>query len=183
MEPPTEELAVPAPRRRRLLAKFSGVALIGFAVSAVILHLALEAGLRPWASRLIALLCAMNVTFLINGRFVFRALTRERFLAQWAAYTANSAVGNVCNYWVFVTLESTHRPVIGNPYVALLAGSIIAWAINFTGARFVVFGGAARRLAARFRSSPAPVAAPVMVVSPPSHPHAPAPPEPGSSRR
>ena len=167
-----EDLAVPAPRRRRLLAKFTGVALIGFAVSAAILHLGLEAGLRPWAARLIALLCAMHVTFLINGRFVFRALTRRRFLAQWAAYVTNSAFGNFCNYWVFVTLESTHRPVIGNPYVALLAGSMVAWAINFTGARFVVFGGAARAVMARWTR---------MFVS--SRPRAPAPAEPGSSRR
>ena len=169
-----EDLAVPAPRRRRLLAKFTGVALIGFAVSAAILHLGLEAGLRPWAARLIALLCAMHVTFLINGRFVFRALTRRRFLAQWAAYVTNSAFGNFCNYWVFVTLESTHRPVIGNPYVALLVGSMVAWAINFTGARFVVFGGAARAVMARWTR---------MFVSPRSRPRAPAPAEPGSSRR
>ncbi len=131
------------------MIKFSGVALIGFAVSAVVLKLGLEGGLRPWSARLIALLCAMHVTFLINGRFVFRALQRERFLRQWAAYVANSAFGNVCNYWIFVSLESTHRPIIGDPYVALFAGSIAAWAINFTGARFVVFGGHARRLAAR----------------------------------
>jgi putative flippase GtrA len=145
-----EDAAIAEPRRkRRLLAKFSGVALIGFAVSAIVLHLGLEAGLRPWSARLIALVCAMNLTFLINGRFVFRALTRRRFLAQWAAYIANSAFGNFCNYWVFVSLESTHRPVIGNPYVALFAGSITAWAINFTGARFLVFGNAARKLAAR----------------------------------
>jgi putative flippase GtrA len=149
-----EELTVPAGRRRSLLAKFTGAALLGFAVSAAILHLGLEEGLRPWAARLVALLCAMNVTFLVNGLFVFRALTRKRFLAQWAAYAANSAVGNSCNYWVFVTLESTHRPVIGNPYFALLAGSVVAWAINFTGARLVVFGSAARRLVWRLRNSP-----------------------------
>jgi putative flippase GtrA len=169
-----EELAVPAPRRRRLLAKFTGVALIGFAVSAVILHLGLEAGLRPWAARLVALLCAMNVTFVINGRFVFRALTRRRFFAQWAAYLANSTFGNFCNYWVFVTLESTHRPVIGNPYVALLAGSATAWAINFTGARFAVFGDGAQRLARRWRQR---------FVSPRPPPHVPARSGPGSSRR
>ena len=116
----------------------------------------------------------MHVTFLINGRFVFRALTRRRFLAQWAAYVTNSAFGNFYNYWVFVTLESTHREVIGNPYVALLAGSIVAWAINFTGARFVVFGGAARALMARWTR---------MFVSQRSRPHAPASAEPGSSRR
>lgn len=170
-----EDLEIANPRKKkRLLIKFSGVALIGFAVSALVLHLGLEAGLRPWISRLIALVCAMNVTFLINGRFVFRALTRQSFLGQWAAYAANSAVGNFCNYWVFVTLESTHRPIIGNPYVALFAGSIVAWAINFTGARFLVFGGVARKLAERLRDA---------FVSPRPRPDDPAPVEPGSSRR
>lgn len=179
MESPHEALAPPAPRRRRrLLAKFTGVALIGFGLSAAILHLGLEAGLRPWSARLVALLCAMQLTFLVNGRFVFGGLSRQRFLVQWAAYVANSSVGNFCNYWVFVTLESTHRPVIGDPYVALLAGSATAWAINFTGARFVVFGtvaqGLKQRLARalvslRSRSSP--------------RPSGPEPAEPGSSRR
>jgi putative flippase GtrA len=144
-----EKHAAPAGPRRRLLVKFSGVALIGFAVSAAILHLGLQAGLRPWAARLIALVCAMNMTFLLNGRFVFGTLSRRTFAPQWCAYTANSAFGNFCNYWVFVTLESTHRPVIGDPYLALLAGSITAWAINFTGARLLVFGDAGRRFLGR----------------------------------
>lgn len=164
---------VTPPRRKRLLAKFSGVALIGFTVSALVLKLGLEWGLRPWSARLIALLCAMNVTFLINGRFVFKALTRERFVQQWAAYTANSAFGNFCNYWIFVSLESTHRPVIGDPYVALFAGSLAAWAINFTGARFLVFGDKAQKLARRASR----------LLNRRCHPDAPAPSEPESSRR
>jgi putative flippase GtrA len=169
-----EELGAPPPRRRRLLVKFTGVALIGFAVSALVLHLGLEAGLRPWSARLIALICAMNVTFLINGRFVFKALTRARFIRQWAAYTLNSSFGNACNYWTFVTLESTHRPLIGNPYVALLAGSVVAWAINFTGARLLVFGNAGRRFLERRRRG---------LVSPHARRTVPGPTEPGSSHR
>jgi len=166
---------VPGPRkRRRLLTKFTGVALIGFAISAVILHLGLEAGLRPWSARLVALVCAMNTTFVINGRFVFHALSRQRFIAQWAAYVTNSAFGNLCNYWIFVTLESSHRPVVGNPYVALLAGSTAAWAINFAGARFLVFGGAARRLLGRWTQ---------VLFSRRPGPDALGPAEPGSSRR
>ena len=168
-----EDQAAPPPRRRRLLAKFTGAALVGFLVSAVVLRLGLGAALRPWEARLVALLCAMNVTFLVNGRFVFRALTRERLLAQWAAYVANSAFGNTCNYGVFVGLESTHWPVVGNPYVALAAGSVTAWAINYVGARFVVFGAGARTLARWARRR----------VSLRSRPRAPEPAGPGSSRR
>lgn len=169
-----EQFAVSAPpRRRRLLAKFTGVALIGFGLSALVLHLGLEAGLRPYLARLISLLAAMNVTFLVNGRYVFGALNRQRFLVLWAAYMANSACGNFCNYWTFVTLESTHRPVIGNPYVALFAGSIVAWAINFTGARFVVFGTAAQGLKAWLADR---------LFSRRSRPSVPGPAGPGSSR-
>ena len=161
-------------RPRRLLVKFTDVALIGFGLSAVVLHFGIAAGLRPWAARLIALVCAMNLTFLINGRLVFATLTRKRFFAQWGAYLTNSAFGNTCNYWVFVTLESLQRPVISNPYVALLAGSVTAWAINIMGARFLVFGDHGRRLAARCRER---------LVSPRSRPRAPASVEPGSSPR
>ncbi len=167
--------APPVPLRRhcRLLVKFSGAAMVGFVVTAAVLHLALEAGLRPWAGQLIALAIAMNVTFVINGQLVFGGLKRRRLLPQWGAYLANSALGNVCSYWVFLTLESTHQPVIGNPYVALTVGSLVAWAINFMGARFIVFGRVGRRLRARWR---------LMCVSLASRPCDPAPAGPGSSR-
>jgi putative flippase GtrA len=168
------ETGAPARRRRRLLPKFTAVALIGFAVSALILHLGMDVGLRPWLARVIALVVAMNVTFVINGRFVFRALSRGRVLAQWGAYVTNSAFGNICNCLVFVALQSSHRPVIGNPYVALLAGSATAWAINFLGARFLVFGAAGRRLAGRCAQ---------LFANRPSRPPGPASAEPGSSRR
>lgn len=161
-------------RPRRLLVKFTGVALIGFGLSAVVLHLGMEAGLRPWAARLIALVCAMNLTFLINGRLVFATLTRKRFFAQWGGYLTNSAFGNTCNYWVFVTLQSLHQPFLSNPYVALLAGSATAWAINFMGARFLVFGDHGRRLASHCREK---------LLSPRSRPPDPASAEPGSSPR
>ena len=164
---------VSPPRRRGLLAKFTGASLIGFVFSAATLHFGLVAGLPGWAARLMALLVAMHVTFFINGRFVFRALTRERFLGLWAAYVANSAVGNSCNFLIFMGLRSMHRPVISNAYVAFLAGAVAAWAINFLGARFVVFGNLGRRLTARARAA----------FSRSSSPGDPAPAEPGSSRR
>jgi putative flippase GtrA len=169
-----EEAAIPPRPRRRLLAKFTGVALVGFAFSFATLHLGLELGLPAWTSRLIALLVAMHVTFFINSRFVFKALTRDRFLSLWAAYVANSAVGNLCNYLVFVGLLDTHWPVMSRPDPAFVAGAVTAWAINFTGARFLVFGAAGRRLAARVRGA---------VVSRPSRPSAPARAERVSSRR
>lgn len=166
--------AVPCPRRRGLLAKYSGASLIGFALSAAVMHLGLLAGMAPWSARLAGMECAMNLTFLINGRFVFRALTRRWFFAQWAAYMANSGLGNACNYLVFVALEWMHRPLISNPDVAFVSGAMVAWTINFTGARFVVFGDGGARLVALCRR---------VFVSPRARRSAPEPGEPGSSPR
>lgn len=175
-----EEASVPSRRRGRLLAKFSGASLVGFVFSATTMHLCLAGGLRGWAARLIALLVAMHVTFILNGRFTFNALTRERFLPLWAAYVANSAVGNAFNYLVFLALRSTHRPLISNADVAFVAGAMTAWALNFLGARFVVFGALGKRLAVRAKR--ALVSRPALG-SRPSPPPGPAPVSRGSSRR
>lgn len=176
-----EEAAVPPRPRRRLLAKFTGASLVGFVFSALTMHLGLEAGLRGWVARLLGMLVAMNLTFLLNGRFTFNALTRERFLPLWGAYVANSAMGNACNYLVFLTLRSTHRPLISNVDVAFLAGAMTAWGINFLGARFLVFGAFGRRLAARLKRLVSWSSGARPYRSRPARPAAPAPAERGSS--
>ena len=153
---------------------FTGAALIGFVFSAATMHLGLAMGMAAWAARLIGMFVAMNVSFGINSRFTFRALNRDSCFRLWSAYMVNSAFGNACNYGVFVLLTSAHRPLVSQPDVAFVAGAMTAWAINFLGARFVVFGDAGRRFAAGFRR---------WVSTRRSQPGAPAPAEHGSFRR
>lgn len=163
---------------------FTGASLVGFVFSALTMHLALEAGARPWLARLLGMLVAMNLAFLLNGRFTFGGLTRERCLPLWAAYMANSGFGNLCNYLVFLALTSSRWPLISQVDVAFVAGAMTAWGINFLGARYLVFGGFGKRVAQRLKA---------MVVSrpsrrPPSRPEpsrspVPAPGERGWSRR
>jgi putative flippase GtrA len=135
-----------------LAAKHCGVSLIGFAVDALVLHFALQSGLQPAWARLISLLVAMHVTFVINGRHVFRCLDRSNWPRQWLGYMLANSLGNLCNYWIFVTLVSTHWRVIAEPYVALGIGSVGAWVINFLATRWLVFGAAMKLLAVRAKS-------------------------------
>lgn len=122
-----------------LAAKYCGVSLLGFCVDVAVLHLMLWLGLEPAWARVVSLVCAMHVTFVINGLHVFRQLERGRWLGQWASYMACNGFGNICNYWIFVTMVSTRWQVISNPTVGVAVGSICAWAINFAATRFVVF--------------------------------------------
>jgi len=132
-------------RELALAAKFCGASLIGFLTDAVVLHFGLRAGLEPAWARLISLTCAMQATFLINSLLVFRCLDRVRWPRQWAGYMAAGALGNVCNYWIFVTLVSTHWRVIASPIFALTVGSLAASAINYSAQRLIVFRRTFRR--------------------------------------
>ena len=135
-----------AAREGHLALKFAGASIAGFATDAALLHVlaAYDAELA-WA-RVFSLLCAMQVTFALNRALVFRALDHDHLLHQWSRYMAAHGVGNLCNYWIFVTLVSTHWPIVANPLVALTASASIAWGINYIGARFIVFRRWRRKL-------------------------------------
>ena len=136
-----------ASREGGLAAKFAAVSLVGFCVDALVLHLGVGAGLQPAWARLISLFCAMQATFTLNRLLVFRGHDGSSLARQWATYMIAGGFGNFCNYWIFVTLVSTHWPLISNHLLALAAGSFAAWLINYVGCRFFVFGKASRLLA------------------------------------
>ena len=129
----------PVLREFRLALHFGGVGMIGFCVDAGLLRLGLALGLAAWAARIVSLFMAMQATFTINGLFVFRSLERGKILRQWSGYMLANGLGNFCNYWIFLTLVSTHWPAVSNRYFALAIGSLSAWAINFAGTRLFVF--------------------------------------------
>lgn len=138
-----------------LAVRHAAASLVGFAVDFVVLHLAMRLGLEPAWARVVSLACAVNATFLVNGRLVFRCLGSGRtLLRQWATYLVTNAFGNLCNYWIFVTLVSLHHPFWSRPAFALCAASLSAWAINYAGARLLVFGAELRaRMVMRPRRS------------------------------
>ena len=129
----------PKAKETRLVLKYAGVSLIGFFVDALLLHTGVKFGLSAAWARVISLVCAMHVTFVINGLHVFRQLDRKRLPRQWASYMATNAVGNLSNYWIFVTLVSTHWAVVSNHLFALGVGSLTAWIVNFVSTRYFVF--------------------------------------------
>jgi putative flippase GtrA len=120
-------------------AKYAGVSLTGFGVDAVLLHLLMAASLEPAWARVVSLVCAMQVTFALNGRHVFRRLERASLPRQWWRYMLSNGFGNFCNYWIFVTLVSLHWRVVSLPIVAMSVGAFTAWVMNYAATRFWVF--------------------------------------------
>jgi putative flippase GtrA len=123
----------------RLAAKVAGVSLLGFAADFAVLHLAMKLGVPAAWARIVSLFCAMQITFVLNGVFVFRSLDVSRPWRQWAAYMGSNGVGNFCNYLIFVTLVSFHWRVVSAPLFALCVGAFSAWLMNYCCSRLLVF--------------------------------------------
>ena len=139
-ERPVESAVKPGlSQERKTALMYSAVSLLGFAVDAAILRVGLMFIEPAWV-RVISLAIAMQVTFTVNGLFVFRTLTWRTLPRQWLSYMLTNGFGNFCNYWIFVTLVSLRWAIISDPMIALCGGAFIAWMMNFLCARFLVFG-------------------------------------------
>jgi putative flippase GtrA len=119
---------------------YSLVAGVGLLTDGGVLTLLEHLGMAPAWARVFSLTSAMQVTFWINGLWVFRCLTRKNWVPRWFGYMATSGFGNLCNYFAFVTLVSLHSPVWSNRWLDLALGGILAWTINYSCARLLVFG-------------------------------------------
>jgi putative flippase GtrA len=128
--------------------KFAAVSGLGFLTDISVLHLCLRVlRLTPFEGRAISLTCAMQVTFLINGLFVFRCLGWRNCGRQWLAYMGSNGLGNLINYLIFAGLVASRWPEVSRNGWALVISSLVAYAFNFLSARFMVFGAPLARVA------------------------------------
>src|ERR1700758_2639631 len=63
-------------RESALGGKYTAVSLVGFVVDAAVLHLLMARALEPALARVASLIIAMQVTFALNRRHVFRQSKR-----------------------------------------------------------------------------------------------------------
>jgi len=121
--------------------KFAAVGGVGFLTDITVLRVGLRVfHLTPFEARALSLACAMQVTFLINGLFVFRCLAWRSCGRQWLTYMGSNGVGNLINYLVFASLVASRLPQVSRNGWALVIGSVIAYAFNFLCVRLLVFG-------------------------------------------
>ena len=123
----------------RMATFYTLTACLGFATDAALLKGGMALGLSAAWARAVSLFCAMQVTFWVNGLYVFKCLDRKQLHVQWLKYMGSNGVGNLCNYLAFTSLLSLHLHVISNRWFALVVGSLTAWIINYTATRLLVF--------------------------------------------
>lgn len=118
--------------------RFGLVGVLGFAIDATVLSLALMAhtGLLP--GRCISYLVAASFTWLANRRWTFQDQGRSP-LKQWLRFLAANSCGGALNYGVYAFLVLHWHVFAAFPVLAVAIGSISGLATNFLLSKFVVF--------------------------------------------
>jgi putative flippase GtrA len=105
----------------------------GFCVDALVLSLLMTAGVSSSGARIISLLCAMTLTWLLNRRFGFR-MTTQKSPTEYLRYALVSLLSAGLNYGIYFICLGFMIPL-----GALCVGTASAMVLNFCGYNFWVF--------------------------------------------
>lgn len=124
--------------------KFCVVGLIGALVDAALLELFVHLGLTPFYARILSMLSALQLTYILHARFTF---CRPRSLKGWSAFMLANSTGASVNYLSFFTafsLLTTDSPLLQRQ-LALLIGTAAGLAFNYWANRRFVFAATEKK--------------------------------------
>ena len=124
--------------------RYCVVGATGFTADAAVL-LALVHGLamNPLLARAFSFSLAVVLTFALNQHWTFGGETRRGLIASFATYLGVQGLGFACNAAVYAIAILALPPPLNAPLISLAIASAIALAVNYGGARRLVFGAGA----------------------------------------
>lgn len=116
--------------------RFCIVGAIGFVVDLGLLQLVLSYGYSPIEGRIVSILVALTVTWLLHRYFTFKQ-TDRRFIPQYSRYILVAVCGAGVNFVIYtgVLIATPNTPA----FVALIIASAIALSANYLGSRYFAF--------------------------------------------
>ena len=121
--------------------RFGIVGTGGFVVNWLALYVALHvAHIDKYSGWLAAFLVAVTFTWWGNRTFTFRdSAAGEGLIYEWGKFFVANSLGAVCNFAVYFVLVTFVAPPIGDPLVAIAAGTLVGLVFNFSTSRRFVF--------------------------------------------
>jgi putative flippase GtrA len=122
--------------------RFCVVGGVGFLVDAGMLELLVSMGIDTLAARILSIIVALHVTYVLHTHYTFNAARTWR---NWRGFLLSNSIGATVNYGTFflllLALEGS-TPVLQRQ-IAILGGTAIALVLNYWMNRRFVFGGTA----------------------------------------
>ena len=123
--------------------RFCVVGAMGFVIDTSIFFFLTElCGVSPYVARAASILIAMTGTWFGNRNLTFRdhaASDGAGVLREWAKFAGANAIGNLANYLTFSGLIGFAPAPVSNHFLALVAGTAVGLAFNFTLSKRFVF--------------------------------------------
>jgi len=131
---------------RGQLFRFLIAGVLGFAVDASVLWLALAAGQGYFVGRALSFLAAVWTTWQINRRYTFRQSDAPRgsVWREWWQYLLAMSLGGAVNYAAYSAVVLNFPATRWLPFAGVAVGSIAGMAVNFASAKWWVFRRSAR---------------------------------------
>ncbi|WP_408312628.1 GtrA family protein [Paraburkholderia aspalathi] len=123
----------------REFARFSIAGVIGFAVDAGVLYLALACGLGLFTGRVVSFIAAVWVTWRINRRHTFRERAARSAWVEWWRYLLSMLGGASVNYAAYSAVVLTVHGGRLVPLIAVACGSVAGLFVNFFSAKHWAF--------------------------------------------
>jgi putative flippase GtrA len=119
--------------------RFGVVGAAGFSVDAVILYFLISAGVDPYLARVLSFAAAVSVTWTLNRAWTFKSAPGDGRRNRYARYLAVQIAAVLVNYVCYAAVLSFISATPLNAVFALAVGSAVGLAVNFTGAKGLVF--------------------------------------------
>ena len=124
----------------RQAAFFVVAGVIGFAVDAAVLQLALVLGTGPYVGRSISFLSAVFTTWQINRRVTFAGGERVGSTwGEWWRYVYAMIFGGLLNLAAYVLVIHTVQAGAWAPFLGVAVGSLVGMVANFLTSKLWVF--------------------------------------------
>lgn len=119
---------------------FSAVGCVGFAVDSGLLALLTNFGnVQVYAARVVSLITAMTVTWILNRTLTFRHSRSIRTGAEYIHYLCVQFSGAAINYAVFTVCLLLSPGMAAHPVIAVAVGSLVAMTVNYFAMKRFVF--------------------------------------------
>ena len=115
---------------------------IAFLIDSGVTHLLIhQFGIEPFRARIPAIVVAVLFTWLYNRYISFRHRRSRNRLAEFGRYVVGNAFGLAANYGAYALVIATVAFTREWPIIAVAAGSVAGFLINYVSAHHFVFRG------------------------------------------
>ena len=129
---------------KREFSLFCIIGFLGYLVDVFVVF-GLKELLGVYGARIPSFFCAATVTWVLNRRYTFIAVSKKPILAEYLHYLSLMGIGGCINYLAYAIVVSFLGDWRFGIFVAVASGSLAGLSVNFLTSKRYVFNGSPKK--------------------------------------